>query len=211
MAAWLTSACRLRGPVALYFGRVGGSGRGTRDQQEDARELEHPFHQSRGAVEAARLHPCGRGDRAGADRLHRRPARDRSRRQASLATSACRRCRRSRTSRTALAAVGGRFQDVVKLNNYLTDMKYLPIFRAGARQLPGRRKPPGQHDHRDFRAWRATARCSRSRRWRCCRRRHARKPAAQGARRPRDYQSFAAETKVSSAKIGSRTTPDHTM
>jgi 2-iminobutanoate/2-iminopropanoate deaminase len=31
--------------------------------------------------------------------------------------------------KTALAAVGGRFQDVVKLNNYLVDVKYLPIFR----------------------------------------------------------------------------------
>lgn len=31
--------------------------------------------------------------------------------------------------KNALAAVGGRFQDVVKLNNYLTDVKYLPIFR----------------------------------------------------------------------------------
>jgi 2-iminobutanoate/2-iminopropanoate deaminase len=29
----------------------------------------------------------------------------------------------------ALAAVGGRFQDVVKFNNYLVDVKYLPIFR----------------------------------------------------------------------------------
>jgi 2-iminobutanoate/2-iminopropanoate deaminase len=29
----------------------------------------------------------------------------------------------------ALAAVGARFQDVVKLNNYLTDLKYLPTFR----------------------------------------------------------------------------------
>jgi 2-iminobutanoate/2-iminopropanoate deaminase len=31
--------------------------------------------------------------------------------------------------KNALAAVGGRFQDVVKLNNYLTDLKYLPTFR----------------------------------------------------------------------------------
>jgi 2-iminobutanoate/2-iminopropanoate deaminase len=31
--------------------------------------------------------------------------------------------------KAALAAVGGRFQDVVKLNNYLVDVKYLPIFR----------------------------------------------------------------------------------
>ena len=31
--------------------------------------------------------------------------------------------------KNALAAVGGQFQHVVKLNNYFVDMKYLPIFR----------------------------------------------------------------------------------
>jgi 2-iminobutanoate/2-iminopropanoate deaminase len=31
--------------------------------------------------------------------------------------------------KNALAAVGGRFRHVVKLNNYLVDVKYLPIFR----------------------------------------------------------------------------------
>ncbi len=31
--------------------------------------------------------------------------------------------------KAALAAVGGRFEHVVKLNNYLVDMKYLPTFR----------------------------------------------------------------------------------
>ena len=31
--------------------------------------------------------------------------------------------------KVALAAVGGQFHDVVKFNNYLVDMKYLPIFR----------------------------------------------------------------------------------
>jgi enamine deaminase RidA (YjgF/YER057c/UK114 family) len=31
--------------------------------------------------------------------------------------------------KTALAAVGGQFQHVVKFNNYLVDLKYLPIFR----------------------------------------------------------------------------------
>jgi 2-iminobutanoate/2-iminopropanoate deaminase len=29
----------------------------------------------------------------------------------------------------ALAAVGGRFEHVVKFNNYLVDLKYLPVFR----------------------------------------------------------------------------------
>jgi enamine deaminase RidA (YjgF/YER057c/UK114 family) len=31
--------------------------------------------------------------------------------------------------KNALAAVGGQFQHVVKLNNYFVDIKYLPIFR----------------------------------------------------------------------------------
>jgi enamine deaminase RidA (YjgF/YER057c/UK114 family) len=31
--------------------------------------------------------------------------------------------------KNALAAVGGQFQHVLKLNNYFVDMKYLPIFR----------------------------------------------------------------------------------
>jgi 2-iminobutanoate/2-iminopropanoate deaminase len=31
--------------------------------------------------------------------------------------------------KAALAAVGGQFQNVVKLNNYLVDVKYLPVFR----------------------------------------------------------------------------------
>ena len=31
--------------------------------------------------------------------------------------------------KAALAAVGGQFQHVVKLNNYLVDVKYLPVFR----------------------------------------------------------------------------------
>jgi enamine deaminase RidA (YjgF/YER057c/UK114 family) len=31
--------------------------------------------------------------------------------------------------KTALAAVGGQFQHVVKFNNYLVDVKHLPVFR----------------------------------------------------------------------------------
>jgi enamine deaminase RidA (YjgF/YER057c/UK114 family) len=31
--------------------------------------------------------------------------------------------------KTALAAVGGQFQHVVKFNNYVVDVKYLPVFR----------------------------------------------------------------------------------
>ena len=42
----------------------------------------------------------------------------------------------------ALAAVGGRFEQVVKLNNYLLDMKHLPIFReVRDAYLPPQNKP----------------------------------------------------------------------
>ena len=44
--------------------------------------------------------------------------------------------------KAALAAVGGRFQDVVKLNNYLTDISHLPIFReVRDSYLPATNKP----------------------------------------------------------------------
>jgi enamine deaminase RidA (YjgF/YER057c/UK114 family) len=42
----------------------------------------------------------------------------------------------------ALAAVGGRFQDVVKFNNYLVDVKHLPIFReVRDSYLPAKDRP----------------------------------------------------------------------
>jgi len=44
--------------------------------------------------------------------------------------------------KNALAAVGGQFKDVVKLNNYLVDMKHLPIFRqVRDSYLPDRNRP----------------------------------------------------------------------
>jgi enamine deaminase RidA (YjgF/YER057c/UK114 family) len=44
--------------------------------------------------------------------------------------------------KAGLAAVGGRFQDIVKLNNYLTDMSHLPIFReVRDSYLPATDKP----------------------------------------------------------------------
>jgi enamine deaminase RidA (YjgF/YER057c/UK114 family) len=44
--------------------------------------------------------------------------------------------------KAGLAAVGGRFQDVVKLNNYLIDMSHLPIFReVRDSYLPAANKP----------------------------------------------------------------------
>jgi enamine deaminase RidA (YjgF/YER057c/UK114 family) len=44
--------------------------------------------------------------------------------------------------KAGLAAVGGSFQDVVKLNNYLTDIKHLPIFReVRDNYLPASNKP----------------------------------------------------------------------
>lgn len=44
--------------------------------------------------------------------------------------------------KAALAAVGGQFQQVVKLNNYLLDTKYLPVFRqVRDSYLPDRNRP----------------------------------------------------------------------
>jgi len=44
--------------------------------------------------------------------------------------------------KVALAAVGGQFHDVVKFNNYLVDMKYLPIFRQVQNSyLPDENRP----------------------------------------------------------------------
>lgn len=42
----------------------------------------------------------------------------------------------------ALAEVGATFNDVVKLNNYLTDLKYLPIFREVRDMYINTSKPP---------------------------------------------------------------------
>ena len=44
--------------------------------------------------------------------------------------------------KAALAAVGAQFQHVVKLNNYLLDIKYLPVFRqVRYSYLPDRNRP----------------------------------------------------------------------
>jgi enamine deaminase RidA (YjgF/YER057c/UK114 family) len=44
--------------------------------------------------------------------------------------------------KAALAAVGAQFQHVVKLNNYLLDIKYLPVFRqVRDSYLPDRNRP----------------------------------------------------------------------
>ena len=52
--------------------------------------------------------------------------------------------------KNALAAVGGQFRHVVKLNNYLVDLTRPADLPPGARRLSGRRGSPGEHDHRDF-------------------------------------------------------------
>jgi enamine deaminase RidA (YjgF/YER057c/UK114 family) len=44
--------------------------------------------------------------------------------------------------KTALTAVGAQFQHVVKLNNYLLDLKYLPIFRQVRDSYLPDRNPP---------------------------------------------------------------------
>ena len=54
--------------------------------------------------------------------------------------------------KAALAAVGGRFTHVVKLNNYLTDIVAPADFPRGARQLSAGDQQTRQHDHVDFEA-----------------------------------------------------------
>lgn len=44
--------------------------------------------------------------------------------------------------RLALAEVGATFKDIVKINNYLTDMKYLPIFRDVRNKYINMAAPP---------------------------------------------------------------------
>ena len=71
--------------------------------------------------------------------------------------------------KAALAAVGGGFEHVVKLNNYLIDIDDLPIFReVRDRYLPNENKPAST-TLVDLEASRAPARCWRSRRSRSCR------------------------------------------
>jgi len=52
--------------------------------------------------------------------------------------------------KTALAAVGAQFRHVVKFNNYLVDRAHLPTFREVRDGYLAEKRPPGQHDHRDF-------------------------------------------------------------
>ena len=77
----------------------------------------------------------------------------------------------------ALEAAGAGFKDVVKINSYLTDMSHIGDFPRSARRIRQYRRAAGDDDRRRFRNWRGRARCSRSRRSRCCRRKR-RKPAA---------------------------------
>src|SRR5215475_12634102 len=53
---------------------LGAGGRMIEIAKEETHEPD-PFHQSARAEQAARLYPCGRGHRAGADRLYRRSTR----------------------------------------------------------------------------------------------------------------------------------------
>ena len=94
---------------------------------------------------------------------------------ADRAISARRRSRRSRISSWRWKSAGAGFKDVVKINNYLTDMSHLGIFREVRDEFVNTAAPPASDDRRRFRNWRGRARCSRSRRSRCCRRRR-RKP-----------------------------------
>ena len=113
--------------------------------------------------------------------------------------------------KAALAAVGGRFQDVVKLNNYLTDISHLPIFREVRDSYLPADQQAGEHDHPDF-GPRARGRAAGDRGG--CgaaggREIETRKPEGRGARG--QDQAFPLETKVSSASTGSRSAPDQSM
>jgi len=69
--------------------------------------------------------------------------------------------------KAALAAVGGTFEQVVKVNMYFTDIDtQLPIAREVRVTSIRRRRPPAPRCR--YRSSRATARSMRSRRWRCC-------------------------------------------
>ena len=67
--------------------------------------------------------------------------------------------------KAALAAVGASFDDVVKLNNYLVDIKTnLPLYREVRDKYVNTVAAAGQHHGRRDRRWRGPTRCSRPKR-----------------------------------------------
>ena len=145
-----------------------------RHRKEDCREPD-PFHQPRSAREAARLYPCGRGHRARPDRLHLRPARHRPRRQ----------------GRRAIFGAGG--ADLREPEERARRGRRQFRARGEAQQLPRRHRHICRSSARCATAiWPTSdrpasttlaisglareARCSRSRRSRCCRQPRDAKP-----------------------------------
>ena len=116
--------------------------------------------------------------------------------------------------KAALAAVGGRFEHVVKLNNYLDRHRRPADLPRGARRLSAEGEQAGEHDAVDLEA-RARGRALGGRGGRHAARRGAleasrREVLAQEAPRAR-AAVYATKRKVSSAKTGSRMTPDQIM
>jgi enamine deaminase RidA (YjgF/YER057c/UK114 family) len=103
----------------------------------------------------------------------------------------------------ALAAVGGRVEHVVKFNNYLVDLKYLPIFRQVQRQLPIRPEPAREHNARDLRAG-ARGRAPRDRGCRGAAASHRSESRLQAGIQSKEqgacYQSLPVTTKVMHAR-----------
>ena len=144
---------------------IGRRARVVPHNREVIRGCQCPFQQSENLGQAARLHLCGRGDRAEPADLHRRTARSRPGQQAGRrrpAIFARRRSKRSRISSFALEGAGAGFKDVVKINNYLTDMSHIGIFREVRDEFVNTAAPPAS-DHRGHFATGAAGRVVRDR------------------------------------------------
>ena len=116
--------------------------------------------------------------------------------------------------KAALAAVGGGFEDVVKLNNYLVDIAHLPILREVRAAICRWTDTPAEHDAgrspsfaREGALLEIEAIAVLPARPRQTRARRGRKKSPRAAQKGRQ----AGKTKVSSAKHGSSTSagPEH--
>ena len=86
----------------------------------------------------------------------------------------------------ALESVGAGFKDVVKITNFFIDMDASADLLRGARQVREHQGAAGLDRDPDFAGWRATARCSRSRRSRWCRRRRQSGEASRARKKAQD-------------------------
>jgi enamine deaminase RidA (YjgF/YER057c/UK114 family) len=110
----------------------------------EAAGAETPLHQSRCARQAARLHARRRGGGAETHCLHRRPlGLDRDGNLAGAPGDfQAQAVQALENLREALAAVGAGFEHIVKVNNYLVDIKHLPILREVRRRYFNMAAPP---------------------------------------------------------------------